>query len=534
MKNSSMLLKRCVTVGALVPFVSLPLVARGALDDVVLLWGSANEGPEQAELGVFGAGRYEEVCQRVNGVIGLTLWAVVDMLPADISLPTGLPTGNVLLDCSDPRPSGAAYFIFSTCSMTMGQGPYWMRWTVPPLASEASMAFVDPETGLGYEYPLETAFDELTQEIDGQEAVPLGDMVRFQQPSGAGTGTVTLDVFTDGVDRAFTPREYTTRTYEFSYEGSLSLSGAGVALPLRFGRIESEGVAEIAADAPGADVIAQFYANFANNVLPHTGASSLYGGMMAQMAAIAERGIAVRTSQTNSGGLASMFGGGTIGAESSSTSTIERIMILPGAAEQTCGSTVFPEDMEVVDLSEQMEESRAAMDEAMESLSAEDRAMLEQMGSAGDLSGILGGGVLPADVFGGAEEGAGQAGQMTPEQRAAMQQVSGMLNGLLGGAAAAAAGGAPNAAAAGAGGAAPAVARPQGPSLSSALMTDDLAQSAQNMLEALGYDTGNTDGELSVEMTIAISQFQAERGMEVTGEVTPQLVGVLAAAVDAL
>lgn len=46
MKISSMLLKRCVTAGVMVPFVSAPIVAQGALDDVVLLWGNSDEGPE--------------------------------------------------------------------------------------------------------------------------------------------------------------------------------------------------------------------------------------------------------------------------------------------------------------------------------------------------------------------------------------------------------------------------------------------------------------------------------------------------------
>ena len=36
----------------------------------------------------------------------------------------------------------------------------------------------------------------------------------------------------------------------------------------------------------------------------------------------------------------------------------------------------------------------------------------------------------------------------------------------------------------------------------------------------------------ALETTIAISQFQAEKGMKVTGEVTPQLIGILAAEVD--
>ena len=118
-----------------------------------------------------------------------------------------------------------------------------------------------------------------------------------------------------------------------------------------------------------------------------------------------------------------------------------------------------------------------------------------------------------------------------------MEQFSGSFGQLLGGALG---GGAAGAGQAGRGipaaGQAPPTAAParSGSSLSSALMTDNLTQSAQNMLQALGYDPGNTDGELGIETTIAISQFQAEQGLEATGEVTPQLLGVLAAAVDAL
>jgi hypothetical protein len=67
---------------------------------------------------------------------------------------------------------------------------------------------------------------------------------------------------------------------------------------------------------------------------------------------------------------------------------------------------------------------------------------------------------------------------------------------------------------------------------SAQLTTGNLTQSVQQHLQALGYDTGNTDGELSTATIIAISQFQAEKGMEATGEVTPQLLGILGAEVD--
>jgi hypothetical protein len=43
---------------------------------------------------------------------------------------------------------------------------------------------------------------------------------------------------------------------------------------------------------------------------------------------------------------------------------------------------------------------------------------------------------------------------------------------------------------------------------------------------------GNTRGDPDTNTVVAISQFQAENGMEVTGEATPQLLGILGAKVD--
>jgi hypothetical protein len=58
---------------------------------------------------------------------------------------------------------------------------------------------------------------------------------------------------------------------------------------------------------------------------------------------------------------------------------------------------------------------------------------------------------------------------------------------------------------------------------------DELTMMIEKDLAALGYDTGTVDGEETMETVIAISKFQAENSMEVTGEVTPQLAGVLSA-----
>jgi hypothetical protein len=69
-------------------------------------------------------------------------------------------------------------------------------------------------------------------------------------------------------------------------------------------------------------------------------------------------------------------------------------------------------------------------------------------------------------------------------------------------------------------------------SLSSGLLAADpeLVKTAQKDLIALGYDPGNIQGEVDTKTTVAVSKFQAEHDMTVTGEVTPQLVGAIKAA----
>lgn len=67
--------------------------------------------------------------------------------------------------------------------------------------------------------------------------------------------------------------------------------------------------------------------------------------------------------------------------------------------------------------------------------------------------------------------------------------------------------------------------------LPAAASADELTQIIQKDLIALGYEPGNTEGELSTETIVAISKFQAENDLDVTGEASPQLAGVIKAKV---
>jgi peptidoglycan hydrolase-like protein with peptidoglycan-binding domain len=61
---------------------------------------------------------------------------------------------------------------------------------------------------------------------------------------------------------------------------------------------------------------------------------------------------------------------------------------------------------------------------------------------------------------------------------------------------------------------------------------DELTQIVQQDLTKLGYDPGAADGTATTKTIIAVSKFQAEHDMEVTGEITPQLAGVIQAAIS--
>ena len=48
---------------------------------------------------------------------------------------------------------------------------------------------------------------------------------------------------------------------------------------------------------------------------------------------------------------------------------------------------------------------------------------------------------------------------------------------------------------------------------------DNMTMMVEQELDRLGYATGPVDGEETLETTIAISKFQAENNLDVTGEV---------------
>jgi peptidoglycan hydrolase-like protein with peptidoglycan-binding domain len=61
---------------------------------------------------------------------------------------------------------------------------------------------------------------------------------------------------------------------------------------------------------------------------------------------------------------------------------------------------------------------------------------------------------------------------------------------------------------------------------------DEITKIIQQDLVTLGYDPGPVDGEATTKTIVAISKFQAEHDLPVTGEASPQLAGIVKAAIS--
>jgi hypothetical protein len=342
--------------------------------------------------------------------------------------------------------------------------------------------------------------------------------------------------------------------------------------------ITSNGTAWVTRDVDGYDTVRTFYENFAAVIDSGQGASALMSGLFNHY--VLRAGMPLEIETTTELQMASLAAGlpGALGANvlkmpggSTSHTAIDSVLVTP-MPDGYCEASAIPDGFAVVDPTAGLNPGTQPTSSAAPGGGAGPGLPTGGPSAPGAFANGGGAGAAGAPPAGSADEIAAALGQLTPEQQQALSGLGAgfgqLLGGLVGNEAAVAAGangaGAANGAAnaqqdaalqdvgaglagilnafdqgqgnvqvqrsgtPGAAAAAPAAARPS----SASLMTGDLTQSVQNMLRALGYDPGAADGQLSTETIIAISQFQAEKGLGVTGEVTPQLVGILAAEVD--
>lgn len=304
-----------------------------------------------------------------------------------------------------------------------------------------------------------------------------------------------------------------TQVYTFSYNsglgnpdlgpatGNVAMLGMGPGAMGNAVTVQSTGTLWASDSVPGIDIARSFYQNLTSTVESAQGAG-FFSGIIKNTVLMLQNGLPIKMDETTS---SSVMGRTSVsGRTVTEIGDIGVVDLNPGY----CGLEMqIPDGYTVTDINAQISDaiSQSGMTSeelaaAMQQVTPEQQAMLESMGMSDMLSGMANG------------------------------------NGSVSAGAAATYGAQGNAAAAATAGAAAAAgsAAPGGSNMPSSddLQGQNLTETVQKHLEALGYDVGTANGEESLATTIAVSQFQAERGMEATGEITPQLLGVLSAEVD--
>ncbi|NGP54445.1 peptidoglycan-binding domain-containing protein [Thioalkalivibrio sp. XN8] len=379
-----------------------------------------------------------------------------------------------LCDREEERPQVQPFTItYAYCRMAMVTPHQVMDIHLPPRIGTGMMSLADYLEGEALQLTLSRSFDAASTVV------------------GRGwSSQVTMTSPTDGG----THIGYPTTRYQFGYEGGLGGGGAGVPFA---GMVSTEnsGTVWVSDAVPGLDIIRSFYENLTNEVSPELASNSFFGGLINNLVGMLRNGLPLEIEQTVE---SKVLGRTSVSGRSHQIVTDIRLVEF---RPEWCSESLLPPGMPVRDIdqeiadamgqsgtqSAEMAEAMQQYEQAMQEISPEQRQMMEQFGVGGMMEQMMGGGNPAGRQSTGAQ---GQPGTSP---------------------------------AAPAGGSRPS---------SEDLYSDNLTQMVQRHLEALGYDPGTTDGEPGLQTTIAISQFQAEQGLEVTGEVSPQLAGVLSAEVD--
>jgi len=363
--------------------------------------------------------------------------------------------------------------IYAECRMTMDSAGQMLDIVLPVSGADGRMDAVDFGTREVMRVVLNPALRETADAIGGGWSSNI-DMT--EQGSG---GTLA---------------GHGTTKYAFNYSGGL---GGGGSLGAIAGMVSttSSGTAWIASQVDGIEIVRAFYQNISSEVDASQGAGSFMSGLISNLVGMLEKGIPLKMDQMVESKVAGMSM--AAGRTEMEVYSVDR-MSLP---RNWCEQDFIPAGFRIRDVNEEISEAMSGAGMG----SGRNTEMSESM-----------------QQYQKAMEG------LTPEQKAMMEKMGmGNLQEMMGGAAPAS----PPAAAAPS-----APARSQSassPSSSSAgadpYYSDNVTQMVQRQLKALGYDPGTTDGTDSMQTSIAISQFQAENNMKVTGKASPQLAGVLSA-----
>jgi hypothetical protein len=429
---------------------------------------------------------------------GEKLWTLASMAAQATGVSFSTETFEAFRDFAnetcepDPAVERRAFnIVYATCRMTMRAESQTVDMRFPPGQTEGVMELIDHENRTAL--VSQVAFTQVLGEQDGLLSLGSegeGDNVTRQQNNPEFDAVLSESVYPVTYEFSFTLDFLANAVAASGAAGGSGGAGLAGMMSALSPKIATRGLAWAAPDAPGVDVVRGFYEQFAAALRSGSSTTqSLLGGLFNHQ--ILGEGIPVLLSEITE--IESGFGV----QERSFTSTRILRHYTRDEPEGYCEGSYIPSDYTISD-------------------PVSDAASSGAFGQAGSAAGA---GAASEGMSGLAEAMRG----LSDEQRTALEGFG--MGGLFGGGGAGGQGQTGQAAA-------PAAAAGGRPS-SADLSSDDLTQTVQRYLEALGYDPGNTDGEPALQTTIAISQFQAESGLEVTGEVTPQLVGILAAGVDA-
>jgi hypothetical protein len=430
----------------------------------------------------------EQLCM-VGDAVGSMLGELLNRVQVPLDVPLSMIRNNVANQlrgardavCSGPPGEGREYWFtvtYAHCRMAMDTLPHSMDIHLPPGLAEGTMSMADHGKREITQLTLKRNIDAVSEFVG----------------TGWG-GTINMAA----TQRSGSHVGFSTREYRFEQTGGLGVPGlgatteadvysGGVTSPQALGNlisVKNEGTAWIADCVPGINIVKTFYENLSREVQPEQGATSFIAGLINSTVAMLEKGLPLESETTISSRLA-----GVTKITGSSHTIITGFDVVP-LPPQWCADSLMPEGYAVTDIDQQVAEV---------------------------MSGAPGGSNSSAEVAEGMQQFNEAMQQLTPEQRRLMEQYG--LGDLQQGPAS------PSPGTTGGNAAGSTMPPPED------LYSDNLTQMVQRHLEALGYEPGNTTGDLSTDTIIAISQFQAEHGLKATGEVTPQLVGVLSAEVD--
>lgn len=365
--------------------------------------------------------------------------------------------------CKGKEPFSTAPFkiTYAQCRMTMDSAGQMLDIVIPPGGTEGKMDVVDFGTN-------EAMRINLQRDLAGTAAV-----------LGSGwSNTVDMKSLGSGGSVA----GYPTTKFQFSYSGGLGGAG-GTASGAGMVSTTSSGFSWVSDQVDGIEIVQDFYRTFTQEIDSTQGSGSFMSGLISNLVVMLEKGMPMKMEQTVESKVAGMSMAS--GRSSMEVYNVRRVAL----PNDWCGQDFIPAGMPITDVNEQINQAmgQANDPETAAAMSDAQKQMNEAMQ------------------------------QMTPEQRAMMEKMG--LGNIMGGTAPAAA-------------AAPAATKSSNAATSTGedpYYSDNVTQMVQRQLKALGYDPGNTDGAESMQTSIAISQFQAESKMKVTGKASPQLAGVLSA-----